>query len=80
MIWSDELKILAVDQWTREIPVIAERGNITDRNGVVLAGNSLSYSVFARARAVSDKSGTAKVLSDIFDLDYSFVIQKNCKR
>lgn len=76
VIWSDELKFLAVDQWTREIPVIAERGNITDRNGVVLAGNSLSYSVFARARAVSDKSGTAKVLSDIFESDYSSLYEK----
>lgn len=47
VIWSDELKNLASDQWTREIPVVAERGSITDRNGTVLAGNVTSYSVFA---------------------------------
>ena len=29
------LRYLALDQWTREIPVVAARGRITDRNGVV---------------------------------------------
>ena len=66
VIWSDELKNLASDQWTREIPVVAERGSITDRNGTVLAGNVTSYSVFARPNAVSDKPYAAEVLSSIF--------------
>ena len=40
VIWKDELNYLALDQWTREIPVVAERGKIFDRNGELLAGNS----------------------------------------
>ena len=55
VIWEDELNYLALDQWTREIPVVAERGKIYDRNGELLAGNKSAYSVFARANAVKDK-------------------------
>ena len=69
ILWSDKLKALASDQWTREIPVVAERGNITDRNGTVLAGNVTSYSVFARPNAVSDKMRAAEILSSVFSLD-----------
>ena len=76
VIWSDELKNLASDQWTREIPVVAERGSITDRNGTVLAGNVTSYSVFARPNAVSDKPYAAEVLSSIFSLDKDAFLTK----
>ena len=76
VIWSDKLKALASDQWTREIPVVAERGNITDRNGTILAGNVTSYSVFARPNAVKDKPYTAEVLSSVFGLDRNTFLQK----
>lgn len=76
LIWRDKLLSLALDQWTREVPVVAERGEITDRNGKVLAGNSLTYSVFVRSRAVTDKAGTAKALAEIFSLDEKAVYNK----
>ena len=34
VIWGEELQQKAVDQRTRTIPVLAERGKIVDRNGV----------------------------------------------
>ena len=40
-VWGSELVMLASDQWNREIPVIAARGTIYDRNGAVLAGNDM---------------------------------------
>ena len=76
VIWSDELKEKASDQWTREIPVVAERGKITDRNGTVLAGNVTSYSVFVRPNAVKDKAYTSEILSSIFSLDKDAFYQK----
>ena len=76
MIWKDELNFLALDQWTREIPVVAGRGQILDRNGEVLAGNAASYSVFARASAVSDPSGSAALLSSALGLSYEEVLKK----
>ena len=32
----NELQEKAIDQWTREIPIIASRGEIVDRNGKVV--------------------------------------------
>lgn len=76
VIKKDALYYLALDQWTREIPLIAKRGDISDRNGVTLAGSSLSYSVFVRSRAVEKKEETAKILSSLFDLDETSLLAK----
>ena len=76
VIWEDELNYLALDQWTREIPVVAGRGQIVDRNGELLAGNAASYSVFARANAVKDADGCAEVLSSALGISYEEVLKK----
>ena len=70
----------ALDQWTREIPIIAERGRITDRNGVILADNATAYTVFARSNAVKDKEKTAAVLSDILNMQYETLYEKLTKK
>ena len=77
VIWEDELNYLALDQWTREIPVVAGRGQIVDRNGELLAGNAASYSVFARANAVKDADGCAEVLSSALGISYEEVLKKH---
>lgn len=65
VFWKEELLYRALDQWTREIPVVAERGVIVDRNGELLAGNLTAYSVYARANAVDDADAAAQVLSSL---------------
>ena len=55
LIWGKELTFKASDQWNREIPVIAGRGIIADRNGEILAGNKTTYSVFLRPKAGKNK-------------------------
>ena len=65
VFWKEELLYRALDQWTREIPVYAERGKIVDANGELLAGNQTAYSVYARANAVKDPDGAAQVLSSL---------------
>lgn len=74
--WSGELGYRALDQWTREIPIVAERGIIADRNGVVLAENNTTYAVFARSNAVRDKAGTAGILADALDADAGTILEK----
>ncbi len=76
VIDGEHLRALALDQWTREIPVVAERGKILDRNGAVLAGNVTSYTVFARPNAVEDKETTARILAEIFSLDGSALCEE----
>lgn len=74
--WGSDLKLRAADQWNREIPVIASRGIISDRNGTVLAGNRTTYSVFLRPNAVRDAEHTANTLSAIFSLDAQNILKK----
>ena len=79
VIWGKDLREKAIDQWTREIPVVASRGVITDVNGVVLASNQDSFTVFARKRAIEDVELTCQVLAQTLDLEYDFVYSKLTK-
>ena len=80
VIWSEELRYRALDQWTRELPIIAERGKITDRNGIILADNSTAYTVYARVNAVKDKEKTAAVLAEALSCSKSDVYEKLTKK
>ena len=73
VLWGEALQEKAIDQWTREIPVIAARGKIVDRNGVVLADNEDTYTVFVRKRAVTDMEGLVDALSSVLELDKTYV-------
>ncbi len=76
VVWGSELVLKASDQWNREIPVVAERGQIVDRDGTVLVSNRTTYSVFIRPNAVKNKEYAATVLSAIFDVDYDALYKK----
>lgn len=76
VLWQEELNYRALDQWTREIPIVAQRGKITDRNGVVLADNDTAYTVFARSNAIKDKTSAAQTLAQTLGLDSTFVYDK----
>ncbi len=80
VIWSEELNYRALDQWTRELPIIAERGKITDRNGVTLADNQAAYTVYARSNAVKDKEGTATLLADALGKEEGALYEKLTKK
>ena len=76
VIWEDDLNARAIDQWTREIPVSAGRGNIYDRNGELLAENVAAYSIYARANAVTDAEETAALLAGALSLSYDDLLSK----
>ncbi len=76
VIWGEDLQEKAIDQWTREIPVVAERGKILDRNGVVLSTNDDTYTVFVRKKAITDKTAVVNTLSSLLNLDKDFVLNK----
>ena len=80
VLWQGELNYRALDQWTREIPIVAQRGKITDRNGIVFADNSTAYTVFARANAVKDKTVASALLADALALDATDVYDKLTKK
>ena len=76
LVWERELIVRAVDQWTRELPVSPERGNIFDANGELLAGNTAAYTLYARANAVRDAEKTARALSSLLPLSYESLLTK----
>ena len=80
VIWSEELNYRALDQWTREIPIVAQRGKITDRNGVVLADNSTAYTVFARSNAVKEKDAAAGLLAQTLGLEKETLYERLTKK
>ncbi len=80
VLWSEELNYRALDQWTRELPIVAERGKITDRNGVVLADNQTAYTVYVRANAVKDKEKTATLLAQALGKDGASLYEKLTKK
>ena len=76
VIWQEDLTARAMDQWTREIPIVAERGEIFDRNGEILASNHTAYTVYARRSAVEDKERTASLLAQALELDQQTLYEK----
>ena len=70
----------AMDQWTREIPIVAERGKVVDRNGIILADNDTAYTVFARSNAVKDPQKTAVALSGVLGVEETKLYEKLTKK
>lgn len=76
VVKGKKLREKAIDQWTRELPVKAVRGDIYDRNGILLAGSKGTYCVYVRPRCVTDGEAVALRLSKIFGIDENSLLQK----
>lgn len=70
------LRIKALDQWTRDVPITGERGDIFDRNGVLLADTETLYTVYARPVSVTDKEYTSRVLGKVLGVDSTALYEK----
>ena len=75
-VWGSELVYRAADQWNREIPVIAARGEITDRNGQLIAGNKTTYSIFVRPNSVKNAEYCAAVIASTLGIDPTPLLEK----
>ncbi len=70
----------AYEQQTRDRLIVPRRGDITDRNGTVLAGTQTAAAISVIHAQVENSEKTAKALSDILALDYDEVLKKVEKR
>ena len=52
IINGKSLQLKATDQWTRDIQIIAPRGNIYDKTGSTLATSYTTYNVYTRPREI----------------------------
>ncbi|BAB06291.1 stage V sporulation protein D [Halalkalibacterium halodurans] len=66
---GDWLTGQAQDSWSRDVPFEAKRGEITDRNDVVLATNVSAPSILVVPRQVKDPAETAEKLANVLQMD-----------
>ena len=74
------LQSKAADQWTRDLPLKAERGKIYDITGSSLAVSYTTYNVYTRAREIDHPEETATFLSSALGLNYTSVYNKVTNR
>lgn len=76
----DKLNNYASNLWSRNLPIEADRGLITDRNGVVLADNITTTSLVLIPNQIGDKEDTARKLSEILGVTYEEMYAHVSKR
>ena len=76
IVHGEDLKKQALEQWTRGIPVKAERGLILDRNGKKLAISVSRDTVWCRPADISNPEKDAKKIAEILQLNEEEVYKK----
>ncbi len=66
----NKLRDYASSLWSRELPVEADRGLITDRNGKILADNLTTTSLVLIPNQIKDKETATRQLADILNISY----------
>ena len=72
---TNKIAPMAYDQWTRDVPIEGKRGDIYDRNGKLIVGNSLSPSIAVIKRQIKDKDYVVKQLSSILECDERLILK-----
>jgi stage V sporulation protein D (sporulation-specific penicillin-binding protein) len=80
IIRGEEIYNSALTQRLRPIPVDGARGDILDRNGVLLAGSENLASVYVIPVEIKDKPKVAELLSRILNLDKEQTLERIQKR
>ncbi len=76
----DQLSSLAESLWSRKLPITADRGEILDRNGKVLATNITTTSLVIIPNQIQDSEDVARKLSDILGSDYEEMLRHVTKK
>lgn len=80
VIGNETIVKKGLTEWLRDLPLIATRGSMTDRNGVVLASSYTTYDVYVRPADIEDAEVVARVLSQNLEMDYTEIYEKISKR
>lgn len=80
IINSDSLRTLAFEQWTRDLPFTADRGDITDVNGIKLASSMTLYTMYCRPSDVKEAEETAAFVSDALGIDKTLLYTRLTKK
>ncbi len=80
IINGKDLQLRATDQWTRDLAIVAPRGDVYDSTGSRLAVSYTTYNVYVRAREVEDAKQVSQYLSNLLGLNYLSVYEKCIKK
>ncbi len=80
VINSNNLKSSAFGQWTRDLPFTADRGDITDTNGQVLASSLTLYTMYCRPSDVENAEEIAAYASSVLDIDRTLLLTRLKKK
>jgi len=76
----DKLSELAESLWSRKLPIGADRGEIYDRNGKVLATNLTTTSLVLIPNQIKNKEEVAHALSEILNSEYEDMLAHVSKK
>ena len=79
VINGSNLRERAYEQWLRDLPLTASRGNILDRNGAVIASSYTTYDIYVRHNDIEDELEVTKIISDATKQDFDEVYKKVSK-
>ncbi len=77
---GDELRKGALEQWTKSIDIKPHRGIIYDRNGKKLVVSTNAFTVWAYPADIDNPEESARLISDILDMDVDLVYEKITKK
>lgn len=80
IIKHEWLKARAEENWDREIPFGAIRGEIQDRNGQLIVGNQLAPTLYFMPSQNKDPEKAAALLADILQVDKEKLLEKMTKK
>lgn len=73
---GERLQLKAFDQWTRDLPLKAPRGEIVDANGIPLTENMSLYSIYVRPNSVKNPESVARAFSRYLGGEYQYYLDK----
>jgi len=77
---GDVYRDMAVEQWTRDIPVPSKRGIIYDRNGKKLAISASIESIYVRPVEISNPEEISYKIAEVLDMKREEVLDKLTKK
>lgn len=77
---ADNLTSKAMDEWTRDIPTVAKRGVVYDRNGTVLSDTATVYTIYVRPTAVKNIDALSANLANALGVETSAMYTKLTSR
>jgi len=73
VISYNKLSKLTEDLWSRKMTINAPRGDIVDRNGIVLATSKVTTTIYVVPNQIKDKKRVSKDIASILNCDYEDV-------